>query len=156
MPVEDLEVVSRAIIETFDTLMPLQYPREDRERGHYLAEDRQGNIRETPLMSISIGCVTNVHRRFTHPARVSELANEMKSYAKTFVGSLFVVDRRRDARLDAADTAGAKARERGSRCGAIFSRHERGPGVPTDVERPGGEARSPRELSLTSLPGASA
>ena len=115
LPVEDLEAVSRAIIETFDTLMPLQYPREDRERGHYLAEDRQGSIRETPLMSISIGCVTNVHRRFTHPARVSELANEMKSYAKTFQGSLFVVDRRRDTRLETAGTGGTKARERESR-----------------------------------------
>jgi diguanylate cyclase (GGDEF)-like protein len=112
LPVEDLEAVSRAIIETFDTLMPLQYTREDRERGHYLAEDRQGSIRETPLMSISIGCVTNVHRRFTHPARVSELANEMKSYAKTFPGSLYVVDRRRDARPENSVTVGAKVRER--------------------------------------------
>jgi hypothetical protein len=63
-------------------------------------------------MSISIGCVTNVHRRFTHPARVSELANEMKSYAKTFPGSLYVVDRRRDARPENSVTVGAKVRER--------------------------------------------
>jgi diguanylate cyclase (GGDEF)-like protein len=114
LPVEDLEPVSRAIIETFDTLMPLQYTLEDRDRGHYLAEDRQGSIRETPLMSISIGCVTNVHRKFTHPARVSELANEMKSYAKTFSGSLFVVDRRRDVRPEKGDTGGS-AGERDSR-----------------------------------------
>ncbi|HUF88995.1 MAG TPA: diguanylate cyclase [Gemmatimonadota bacterium] len=105
LPVDDLEPVSRAIIDTFDTLMPLQYSREDRERGHYLAEDRQGAVRETPLMSISIGCVTNIHRRFTHPARVSELANEMKSYAKTFPGSLFVVDRRREERREGAALA---------------------------------------------------
>lgn len=115
LPVEDLEPVSRAIIETFDTLMPLQYPREDHERGHYLAEDRQGSIRETPLMSISIGCVTNVHRRFTHPARVSELANEMKSYAKTFPGSLYIVDRRRDVRTEGAVAGRGGIRERGSK-----------------------------------------
>ena len=114
LPVEDLEPVSRAIIETFDTLMPLQYTREDRQRGHYLAEDRQGSIRETPLMSISIGCVTNVHREFTHPARVSELANEMKSYAKTFPGSLYVVDRRRDVPPEGTLTAVERTRERGS------------------------------------------
>lgn len=114
LPVEDLEAVSKAIIETFDTLMPLQYPLEDRDRGHYLAEDRQGNIRETPLMSISIGCVTNIHRRFTHPARVSELANEMKSYAKTFAGSLYVVDRRRDVRPESAVAGRERTRERGS------------------------------------------
>jgi hypothetical protein len=115
LPVEDLPAVSKAIIETFDTLMPLQYTREDRERGHYLAEDRQGSIRETPLMSISIGCVTNVHRRFTHPARVSELANEMKSYAKTFPGSLYVVDRRRDVRPESAVAGDGGTRERGSK-----------------------------------------
>lgn len=117
LPVEDLEPVSRAIIETFDTLMPLQYSQEDRDRGHYLAEDRQGTVRETPLMSISIGCVTNVHRKFTHPARVSELANEMKSYAKTFPGSIFVVDRRRDDRTEKAAAAAARAKQRDSRSG---------------------------------------
>jgi PleD family two-component response regulator len=99
VPVEDLEAVSSTIIEVFDTLMPLQYDREDRERRFYYAEDRQGVTREIPLMSLSIGCVTNVQREFPHPARVSELASEMKGYAKTFKGSLFVVDRRRDKPL---------------------------------------------------------
>jgi PleD family two-component response regulator len=96
VPVDDLAKVASAVIETFDRLMPLQYDAEDRERGFYLAEDRQGNMREIPLMSLSIGCVTNVHRQFTHPARVSELASEMKGYAKTIPGSVFVVDRRHD------------------------------------------------------------
>jgi hypothetical protein len=38
--------------------------------------------------------VTNRHRTFAHPAEVSELATEMKSYAKTLPGSVYVVDRR--------------------------------------------------------------
>jgi hypothetical protein len=45
-------------------------------------------------MTLSIGIVTNRHRQFAHPAQVSELATEMKSYAKTLPGSVFVVDRR--------------------------------------------------------------
>jgi hypothetical protein len=45
-------------------------------------------------MTLSIGIVTNRSRTFTHPAQVSELATEMKSYAKTLPGSVFVVDRR--------------------------------------------------------------
>jgi len=102
LPFDDLERVSTVIIETFDTLMPLQYDVEDRVRGYYFAEDRQGEIRKIPLMSISIGVVTNVRRRFTHPAKVSELSNEMKGYAKTFPGSLFVVDRRHDRPSDLA------------------------------------------------------
>jgi PleD family two-component response regulator len=107
VPVEDLEAVSSAIIEVFDTLMPLQYDRDDRDRGYYYAEDRKGVIREIPLMSLSIGCVTNVHREFPHPARVSELASEMKGYAKTFKGSLFLVDRRHDKPLQYGATRAA-------------------------------------------------
>ena len=41
-------------------------------------------------MSLSIGIVTNQHRRFSHPAQVSELATEMKSYAKTQARNNFV------------------------------------------------------------------
>lgn len=107
LPVEDLEHVSRTILEAFDRLMPLQYDREDRQRGHYIAEDRKGQMREIPLMTLSIGCVTNVHRQFTHPARVSELASEMKGYAKTLAGSVFVVDRRHDRPTSDAAPAAA-------------------------------------------------
>ena len=60
-------------------------------------------------MTLSIGIVTNRHRRFAHPAQVSELATEMKSYAKTLPGSVFVVDRRQGAERRGA--AGARARE---------------------------------------------
>ena len=45
-------------------------------------------------MTLSVGIVTNRHRSFAHPAEVSELATEMKSYAKTLPGSVYVVDRR--------------------------------------------------------------
>jgi diguanylate cyclase (GGDEF)-like protein len=100
LPFEDLARVSHAIIDAFDTLMPLQYTDEDRRRGTILAKDRQGSVREIPLMTLSIGCVSNVRRSFAHPAKVSELASEMKSYAKSFRGSVYVVDRRRD---DAGD-----------------------------------------------------
>ena len=40
------------------------------------------------------GVVTNEHRHFVHTAQISELATEMKAYAKTFSGSIYVVDRR--------------------------------------------------------------
>lgn len=96
LPFDDLELVSAEILDTFDTLMPLQYSAEDRGRGHYIAEDRQGNLREVPLMTLSIGVITNVRRQFEHPAKVSELASEMKKYAKSFKGSIYVIDRRGD------------------------------------------------------------
>jgi hypothetical protein len=47
-------------------------------------------------MTLSIGVVTNERRRFTHAAQVSELATEMKTYAKTLPGSVWAMDRRAD------------------------------------------------------------
>jgi len=80
----------------FDTLVPYQYNEQDRRAGYYFGKDRRGQLHRVPLMTLSIGVVTNQHRRFAHPAQVSELATEMKSYAKTQAGSVFVVDRRHD------------------------------------------------------------
>jgi GGDEF domain-containing protein len=86
------------ILEIFGELIPLQYSEEDRARGHYFGLDRRGEEFEVPLMSLSIGVVTNEHRQFTHPAEVSQLATEMKTYAKSHAGSVYVVDRRRPRR----------------------------------------------------------
>ena len=70
----------------FDTLIPLQYNEQDRRAGYFFGKDRRGQLHRVPLMTLSIGIVTNRHRRFAHPAQVSELATEMKSYAKTLPG----------------------------------------------------------------------
>jgi hypothetical protein len=48
-------------------------------------------------MTLSIGVVTNQFLGFTHTAQISELAAEMKSYAKSLPGSVYVVDRRHAA-----------------------------------------------------------
>ncbi len=84
----------------FDTLIPLQYNDQDRRAGYFFGKDRRGQLHRVPLMTVSIGIVTNRNRRFTHPAQVSELATEMKSYAKTLPGSVFVVDRRQSSDAD--------------------------------------------------------
>jgi len=84
------------IIEVFDTLIPYQYTEDDRRAGYFLGRDRRGNILWVPMMTLSIGVVTNQQRHFTHTARVSELATEMKNFAKKLPGSVFAVDRRSD------------------------------------------------------------
>ena len=78
----------------FDTLIPFQYNEQDRRAGYFFGKDRRGQLHRVPLMTLSVGIVTNRHRTFAHPAEVSELATEMKSYAKTLPGSVYVVDRR--------------------------------------------------------------
>lgn len=97
VPLEAMQLCCEEILEIFDTLIPLHYGPEDRDRGYFAGKDRRGHEYQVPLMSLSIGVVTNEHREFTHTAQISELATEMKSYAKTLPGSLYVVDRRTGA-----------------------------------------------------------
>jgi GGDEF domain-containing protein len=94
VPGGDIHAVCSEVLSVFDTLIPLQYNEQDRRAGYFFGKDRRGQLHRVPLMTLSIGIVTNRHRTFTHPAQVSELATEMKSYAKTLPGSVFVVDRR--------------------------------------------------------------
>jgi diguanylate cyclase (GGDEF)-like protein len=93
---EAVAEVCTEIIQVFDTLIPFQYSEQDRRAGYFFGKDRRGQLHRVPLMTVSIGVVTNDRRHFTHAAQVSELATEMKSYAKTLPGSVFSVDRRTD------------------------------------------------------------
>lgn len=97
VPTDQVPAVCETIVEIFDALAPYQYSEQDRQAGYFFGKDRRGQLHRVPLMTVSIGIVTNERRTFTHPAQVSELATEMKSYAKTLPGSVFVVDRRHDA-----------------------------------------------------------
>ena len=94
LPLGRLEVCCDEIIQLFDELIPYQYTVEDRKAGYFLGKDRRGTVHRIPLMTLSIGVVTNLIQKFTHTAQVSELAAEMKTYAKTLPGSVYVVDRR--------------------------------------------------------------
>src|SRR5204863_7256275 len=93
---EMLEPCCSETIGVVDLLITVQYSDADRKAGYFFGKDRRGQLRKVPFMTLSIGIVTNERRRFTHPAQVSELATEMKSYAKTLPGSVYVVDRRHD------------------------------------------------------------
>ncbi len=81
----------------FDLLVPFQYSESDRRAGYFFGKDRRGQLHRVPLMTLSIGVVTNEKRPFTSAAQVSELATEMKAYAKSLHGSVFSVDRRTEA-----------------------------------------------------------
>jgi GGDEF domain-containing protein len=97
------ETCCREILSIFDTLIPYQYSEEDRVAGFFWGKDRRGQLHRISLMTLSIGVVTTDQRNFTHPAELGELATEMKAYAKTKQGSIFVVDRRqgqRDSRVN--------------------------------------------------------
>ena len=106
VPLGYLEVTCDEIIQLFDELIPYQYTEEDRRAGYFLGKDRRGHIHRIPLMTLSIGVVTNQFQVFEHTGQISELAAEMKTFAKSLPGSVYVVDRR--TQLPALETASAK------------------------------------------------
>jgi len=110
VPLEHLEATCDEIVQLFDELIPYQYTEEDRRAGYFLGKDRRGNIHRIPLMALSIGVVTNQFQEFEHTGMISELAGEMKSFAKSLPGSKYVVDRRHQSpvlRTAAAEEAEA-------------------------------------------------
>lgn len=94
IPARAVQDVCGEIVTVFDLLVPLQYSESDRRAGYFFGKDRRGQLHRVPLMTVSIGVVTNERRHFTSASQVSELATEMKGYAKTLPGSVFAVDRR--------------------------------------------------------------
>ena len=111
MPVPLVSETCGEIVHAFDTLIPYQYSEQDRRAGYYFGKDRRGQLHKVPLMSVSIGVVTNERRKFSHAAQVSELATEMKSYAKTLPGSVFTIDRRGDLTSADGEAGGAELDE---------------------------------------------
>ena len=104
IPFAAVNQVCGEIISTFDTLIPYQYSGTDRRAGYFFGKDRRGVLNRVPLMTVSIGVVSNAQRPLKEARQVSQLATEMKSYAKTLEGSVFTIDRRTDERPPVYDT----------------------------------------------------
>ena len=89
--------ISSEIIKGFDTKIPQFYEETDRVKGFILGKNRQGQEMQFPIMTISIAIVTNEHHKFRSPIEASEIAAELKDYAKTIPSSMYVIDKRRAA-----------------------------------------------------------
>jgi GGDEF domain-containing protein/CheY-like chemotaxis protein len=98
VPRDKVDDVCSEIVQTFDTLIAYQYSENDRRAGYFFGKDRRGQLHRVPLMTLSIGVVTNERRIFVDSIDVSALATEMKTYAKTLPGSVYAIDRRTDDR----------------------------------------------------------
>jgi diguanylate cyclase (GGDEF)-like protein len=86
------------IILDFEKTAPTFYTEADRKSGFIMAHDRKGNMLKVPLISISIGVVTNEHRHINHVAQIGEIGAELKAFAKSIERSNYVKDKRRSAR----------------------------------------------------------
>lgn len=83
------EAMCKYIISEFDTRILSYYHKEDVERGYILSGGKK-----YPLMSISIGCVTNQHREFHTYQELDNILREVIGYAKRMGGSAYHIDMR--------------------------------------------------------------
>lgn len=91
---ERVDALCRGILNQWDRESRALYAPSDLARGTLVATDRQGHHQVYPLVSVSIGVVTNAHHPITTMAEVSETAAEVKRCAKAVTGSSYYVDHR--------------------------------------------------------------
>lgn len=91
-----VDKICEKIIADFDKIAPSFYNETDRKNGYIIALDRQGKEQKIPLLSISIGVVTNEFRNIEHLAQIGEIGAELKSYAKRQERSNYIKDKRKE------------------------------------------------------------
>ncbi|MDO8720732.1 MAG: hypothetical protein Q7J31_00660 [Syntrophales bacterium] len=94
---DKMREIAGEIISRFDRRIPEFFDPVERQQGYILGKTRQGIEIRFPIMSISIAIVTNDLRKLTTTLQVSEIAAELKDYAKTIPKSVLIVDKRRNA-----------------------------------------------------------
>lgn len=90
----NMERISHEVMDRFDRDVLAFYDPTDKQRGYLRGVDRFGMPRRFPIVSVSIGGVTNEQRTFAGYEDVSAMATEMKSYAKKFAGSAYAINGR--------------------------------------------------------------
>lgn len=96
------------VIRTFDENVSAYYDPEDVRNGYIIGKTRQGQEMRFPIMTISISVVTNTHRKLSSTIEIGEIAAELKHYAKSIPGSIYVVDKRRKDLRESSEESLAK------------------------------------------------
>ncbi len=94
MTADKAEEYCKRVIERFDDGILDYYDTADALRGYIEVIDRRGERYAFPVVSISLGVVTNVARPIVSQWEASAVAVEMKEFAKKRAGSSFEIDRR--------------------------------------------------------------
>lgn len=97
LPPDKVEEACQRIVQTFDSIVPNFYDAADRRQGKITSTDRQGEIREFPLMAVSIAVVFNIDGRLKHYGEASAIAMSLKKKAKENPKSCYVLDRREES-----------------------------------------------------------
>ena len=93
---EQAEPMSRRVVDLFDEEVRSKHDRGDADRGYLEVVDRQGVVRRSPLVSVSVGIALSGRRSYQDHREVVAVATEMKAVAKATPGSSIAIDRRGD------------------------------------------------------------
>ncbi|MEA2453550.1 MAG: hypothetical protein QOG04_2260 [Actinomycetota bacterium] len=88
------ETAAQAIIDCWDQEIPRLYDESDVGRGYIEVADRRKEMHKFPLTTVSVGIATNISRPIRSHWEASEIATEMKTFAKSQGKSAFAIDRR--------------------------------------------------------------
>jgi len=88
--------IGAKVIERFDAQVPQLYNHTDRNRGYIQTLNRQSELQEYPVMTLTIAAVNNQTRDISHVAQVSDVAAELKRFGKEQDRSVLIWDRRGD------------------------------------------------------------
>ncbi len=89
------EEIAREIVDDFDKNIRSLYSPKDLRQGYIETRDRRGALNRFPIMSLSIAIVSNDTQQLDNYAQIGETAAELKRYAKSIAGSVYVKDKRR-------------------------------------------------------------
>lgn len=91
----EYEKVCQKILADFDSGVKYFFTEEDLDRGYLKIQNRKGKMEHFPLTSISIGVVTAEKDIFSNVLEIGEVGAQVKHIAKKYVGSCYVIDRRK-------------------------------------------------------------
>ena len=89
---EGVKAIAEGAIIRFDRDIPLLYSYQDRKMGHMVVQDG-ARSKQVPLMSLSVGVITNAQGPFTDIRELSEVASESRQKARSAGGSSFYIER---------------------------------------------------------------
>jgi diguanylate cyclase (GGDEF)-like protein len=92
---KNTDIICESIIKRFDKKIVELYSMEDRNKGFISTANRQGQMIQYPIISISLAAVSNENRNLISHIQVAEIAAELKKQAKSIAGSAYVKDARK-------------------------------------------------------------
>jgi diguanylate cyclase (GGDEF)-like protein len=115
---DSAEAVAQDLIGCWDENVNDLYNEEDVERGYIEVADRQNTMHKFPVTTVSVGIAMNTQRPIETHWEASELAAEMKQFAKRNERSSYSIDRRTKGQRDAGRGGGAGASGAGIHTGS--------------------------------------